>query len=136
MIVYNKEKNNDGVKIVMISSTLKALRKANGFTQAQIAEKLNIDRSTYSYYELGKINPGVGALITLAELYGISIDEIVNYNESAPSLSKVAASKSDYSALSEDESKLIASYRLLSNEAKEDVLISVVNIARDAQNQQ
>lgn len=120
----------------MISSTLKALRKANGFTQAQIAQKLNIDRSTYSYYELGKINPGVGSLIILAKLYGISIDEIVNYDESAPSLSNVASAQSEYSALSEDESKLIASYRLLSNEAKEDVLISVVNIARDAHNKQ
>lgn len=120
----------------MISSTLKALRKANGFTQAQIAEKLNIDRSTYSYYELGKINPGVGALVTLAELYGISIDEIVNSNSESSTVLKVASANSDYSLLSDDESKLIASYRLLSREAKEDVLISVINIARDSQNNQ
>lgn len=116
---------------MMLAKTLKALRKANGFTQAQIADKLNIDRSTYSYYELGKINPGLGAIVTLSELYGISIDEIVYYNnpKAVPAISTGA---SEYAVLSEDEKKLIESYRKLNNGEKENVLLSVVNIARDA----
>ena len=115
----------------MLADTLKSLRKAHGFTQKQIADKLNIDRSTYSYYELGKINPGISSMVILSELYGISLDEMVHFDEA---LSKAAAPVAEYEAtpiLSEDEKKLITSYRKLSLEAKEDVLISVINISRD-----
>ena len=115
----------------MLHSTLKTLRKAHGFTQKQIADKLNIDRSTYSYYEIGKINPGINSMMILSELYGMSIDEIVHFDSRS---AKAASPASDYDVttiLSEDEKKLIASYRKLSTEAKEDVLISVINIARD-----
>ena len=115
----------------MLAKTLKALRKANGYTQAQIADQLNIDRSTYSYYELGKINPGLGAIVTLSELYGISIDEIVYYNTPRTNIA-VSSSSSEYSLLSEEEKKLIDSYRKLNSAEKENVLLSVVNIARDA----
>lgn len=119
----------------MISATLKTLRKANGFTQKQIADKLNIDRSTYSYYELGKINPSIGSMVILSELYGISLDEMVHYEESVASSLSAASSASPYevtAVLSEDEKKLIASYRKLPAAAKEDVLISIINIARDS----
>lgn len=120
----------------MISSTLKQLRKANGFTQKQIADKLNIDRSTYSYYELGKINPSISSMVILSDLYGISLDEMVHYDTASSSLNAASPdSIYDVSAvLSEDEKKLIASYRKLNTAAKEDVLISVINIARDSQN--
>ena len=120
----------------MVSATLKTLRKANGFTQKQIADKLNIDRSTYSYYELGKINPSISSMVILAELYGISLDEMVHYDEAVSSgflrAASPAAGDEGSPVLSEDEKKLIASYRRLSNAAKEDVLISVINIARDS----
>ena len=119
----------------MVSTTLKTLRKANGFTQKQIADKLNIDRSTYSYYELGKINPSISSMVILADLYGISLDEIVHYDDAAASSFAAASPAAGYESspvLSEDEKKLIASYRKLSVAAKEDVLISVINIARDS----
>ncbi|MBR0413525.1 MAG: helix-turn-helix transcriptional regulator [Clostridia bacterium] len=118
----------------MVAKTLRAFRKANGFTQKQIADKLNIDRSTYSYYELGKINPSISSMVTLSELYGISLDEMVHYDQAEP-ISTAASPSAPYESmpvLSEDEKKLVASYRQLSSEAKEDVLISVINIARDS----
>lgn len=45
-----------------ISEKLKLYRVKNNFTQTQIAAALGIDRSTYSYYELGKTVPSVGML--------------------------------------------------------------------------
>lgn len=119
----------------MVSSTLRILRKANGYTQKQIADKLNIDRSTYSYYELGKINPSISSMVILSDLYGLSLDEMVHYDEAADTTLSAASSPVGYDVsliLSEDEKKLIASYRKLSMAAKEDVLISVINIARDS----
>lgn len=48
-------------------------------SQSQVAKILIIDRSTYTYYELGKIQPDIRALKELAKLYNISIDALLDY---------------------------------------------------------
>ena len=40
-----------------ISEKIKKFRKKINYTQKQVADYLGVDRSTYSYYELGKIIP-------------------------------------------------------------------------------
>ena len=52
-----------------ISEKLKLYRVKNNFTQTQIAAALGIDRSTYSYYELGKTVPSVGMLSKIAKIF-------------------------------------------------------------------
>lgn len=53
------------------------LRKENGYSQKDIAEYLNIDRSNYSKYELGKLELGIDMLIALSRLYKVSTDYIL-----------------------------------------------------------
>lgn len=60
-----------------LSGRLQELRCHNRLTQRQVAEKLHVDRSTYSYYETGKTLPGIRTLMRLSSLYGVSIDFIV-----------------------------------------------------------
>lgn len=50
-------------------------------TQQTVAEKLNVDRSTYSYYELGRTTPSIGTLYELTRLFGVSADELINKDE-------------------------------------------------------
>ena len=52
------------------------LRKVSGYTQWDVAEILNISRSTLSKYEKGIIIPNVENLIKLADLYKVSCDYI------------------------------------------------------------
>lgn len=54
-----------------LQKTLRNVRLACGFSQNEVAEVLKVSRSTYTYYEKGKIIPDVQALRILAELYGI-----------------------------------------------------------------
>lgn len=61
-----------------IGSFLKELRKEKGFTQEQLAEKLNVSGRTVSRWETGSNMPDIGLLIELAEFYDISIPELVN----------------------------------------------------------
>lgn len=58
----------------MINKILTEYRKANKLTQQQIAEVLDIKRSTYAYYENGKHLPSIGILSKLSRIYNISID--------------------------------------------------------------
>lgn len=56
---------------------IKALRQKNQFTQKEVADKLNITRSTYNNYENESNEPSINTLIKLADFYNVSIDELV-----------------------------------------------------------
>lgn len=60
-----------------LSERLKYLREARELTQSEIAALLCIDRSTYSYYELGKTEPRLSSIMKLAKLYGLSLDRML-----------------------------------------------------------
>lgn len=55
---------------------IRALREDRDFTQAQVAELLNIGQRTYCDYELGKTRIPVDSLIILAKTYNVSMDYI------------------------------------------------------------
>jgi transcriptional regulator with XRE-family HTH domain len=56
---------------------IRNLREDVDQTQTQLAEYLNVKQTTYSKYELGKINIPVEVLIKLADYYDVSIDYLV-----------------------------------------------------------
>ena len=55
---------------------VKAERVANGYTQAQMAERMGLARDQYNKRENGRISFSADELITLANLLGYSKDEI------------------------------------------------------------
>ena len=59
----------------LINAKLRELRVKSGYTQHQIADILNIDRSTYTYYETGKTSPDITVLAKLSKIFNVSIDE-------------------------------------------------------------
>lgn len=61
----------------MIFQNIRNLREDNDKTQQELADYLNIKQTTYSKYELGKINIPIEAFIKLANYYNVSIDYIV-----------------------------------------------------------
>lgn len=60
-----------------LQDKLQYLRKKNGYSQEQLADKLNIARQTISKWETGQAIPELFGLIQLSELYGVPIDRIV-----------------------------------------------------------
>lgn len=52
-------------------------RKAN-LTQMEVAEKLGISFQAVSYWERGKTMPDITNLVEIADLYDVSIDDILN----------------------------------------------------------
>ncbi|MDE6722607.1 MAG: helix-turn-helix domain-containing protein [Eubacterium sp.] len=53
-------------------------RKANGFSQEELAEKIGVSRQAISKWERSESSPDTDNLIALANLYGITIDELLN----------------------------------------------------------
>lgn len=60
-----------------IGDFLSALRKARGYTQQAVAERLNLSNKTISKWESGGGLPDITVLPALAELYGVTVDEIL-----------------------------------------------------------
>lgn len=56
---------------------LRRVRDVVGLTQQNVADALELDRSTYSYYETGKTEPNIRGLKILANLYNLTIDDLV-----------------------------------------------------------
>ena len=61
---------------MMYRNRLKDLREDRDLKQAALAEYLQIHQTTYSDYELGKLNIPINVLHKLADYYGTSIDYI------------------------------------------------------------
>ncbi len=64
---------------MLFKERLKELRISSPYTQKEIAQKLNISVSAYQYYEAGKNEPNIEKLITLADLFNVSIDYLVGH---------------------------------------------------------
>lgn len=60
-----------------IGAFLSALRKANGMTQQEVADKLNVSNKTVSKWERDEGCPEIMMLPAIAELYSVTVDEIL-----------------------------------------------------------
>lgn len=56
-------------------------RKANGYSQEELAEKIGVSRQAISKWERSESSPDTDNLIALANLYGVTIDELLNGTE-------------------------------------------------------
>ena len=61
----------------MISYWLKYYRHECGLTQQQVADRLKIERSTYTYYQTGKTKPDINTLIKIAKVYNINYTQLL-----------------------------------------------------------
>ena len=61
----------------MYESRLRDLREDMDLNQTDIAKMLKVHQTTYSDYELGRLNIPVPILHTLADFYHVSIDYIL-----------------------------------------------------------
>ena len=67
---------------IEIANRLQKLRKENGYSQEELADKLGISRQAVSKWERAESSPDTDNLIVLARLYNISLDELLNDSES------------------------------------------------------
>jgi len=64
----------------MFSDNLIQLRKINHMSQEELAEKLGVSRQTLSKWETGESLPDIEKSKLLAEIFEVSLDNLVNYD--------------------------------------------------------
>ena len=60
-----------------LSKNLKSLRKQDGYTQKEVAERIEIRHQSYAAYENGITVPTLQNFLKLAKLYDVSLDELI-----------------------------------------------------------
>lgn len=67
--------------IMKIGNALSTLRKKADMTQNEVADKLNLSRQAISKYERGESFPDISVLVMIAELYNVTLDQLISYGE-------------------------------------------------------
>lgn len=60
---------------------LSTLRKEADLTQNEVADRLNLSRQAISKYERGESFPDISVLVMIAELFNVTLNELINYGE-------------------------------------------------------
>lgn len=108
-----------------LGEMLKKLRKEHGYSQTVVAQFLDVDRSTYTKYELGRALD-IMRLAKISALYNVSADSLISVltGEDTEFTKTVAFNSTDKKAsvyiLDEDEKLLIDYYR---NSLRKDTIL-------------
>ena len=113
---------------------LRMLRKQRHMTQEDVAEVLNLHRTSYTKYETDQSAPDQACLKKLAGLFEVTVDYLLGQNDEDP----VAFLQDNATvvALSPEEMELVSSYRRLTD-AQQQLLLQtereLLNVAREEQ---
>lgn len=113
---------------------LKYYRENSELSQQQVANSLNIDRSTYTYYETGKTTPSASTLLKLAKIFNVPCAVFLESINQELKLHSIVADFDDGKkrgyeefpitaddriyGLSKEEKELVISYRVLDETKK------------------
>lgn len=62
----------------MLKDRLMELRRLNGLSQEDVAKRIGISRQAYAKWEQGSTAPGIEKAASLAMVYGITLDELMD----------------------------------------------------------
>lgn len=112
---------------IQLVENLYRLHKAHHYTQQEISDLLNISRQAYSNYETSKRTPDLDSLMRLADIYGVSLDQLVNHpctkdglilEQKGPFTYAMEIDTADTLYLTREEVELIKGYRAMNPEDK------------------
>lgn len=65
---------------MILSEKILILRNQNGWSQEELAEKLNVSRQSVSKWEVGASIPDIGKIMLLSEIFGVTTDYLLKDN--------------------------------------------------------
>jgi putative transcriptional regulator len=65
----------------IVSNCIRQLRFENGeMTQQQLGQRIGVTRQTLNAIELGKYSPSLEAAFRIAEVFGVPLEQVFQYN--------------------------------------------------------
>lgn len=66
---------------VEIAQRLATMRREQGYSQEELAERLGLSRQAVSKWERAESSPDIGNIVALAKLYGVTVDELLRVED-------------------------------------------------------
>ena len=130
-----------------VGDLLKSYREACGFSQQQVADALGIDRSTYTYYELGNTTPSAPFIIKLSKIFNVPYTKFMDpylkreseavLGDSGLSQKSLHENRDEYEipetvySLSKEERSFLCMFRLLNSEQKQAVTEEIKKLSKE-----
>ena len=116
-----------------LGQKLRDLRDSYDLSQLQVATALNIDRSTYTNYELDKTRPSLETLVKLAHIFGVPREALLPEYEPGErdGIDDINRPNSMAQSLNKEERGLVALFRTLRRDQKNALLAEAEKISRD-----
>lgn len=108
-----------------LRANIRKYRVINDLTQQDLADRLGVDRTTYSKYESGKANPQFTNVVKLADIFGITVGELCGSSD------EKLMEFGDSAAFSTEELRLVYAFRTLSEWRKTEILRTVNRLSND-----
>lgn len=85
----SKERNQEQMKKKTLGMMIASLRKENGMTQLELAEKMLVTDKAVSKWERDLSCPDVNTIPKLAEVFNISVDELMQVKNDSQNNEKI-----------------------------------------------
>ena len=124
------------------SLTLRQCRENAGLTQKQVAEALNMERSTYAYYETGTTHPSGSMIMKLARIFNIPYSVFMEavgdteFDNSPEDLKKTTLESDSWLkrekmyTLPKNEQSLLVLFRSLTAEQKQEIIEKIEELKK------
>ena len=107
---------------------MRELRSQRQYSQQTVSERIHVARQTYSLYESGKRTPDLKALCGLADLYHLSLDELLysdlsadRVREDTPGAHQALLPGGSFLRLTGSEARMLTNYQELPPEQQREV---------------
>ena len=112
-----------------IGNQIKTFRKSAGFTQDELAKRLNTTKQTISRYEKGDRKANQDMLFELCDIFGVSIDDFFPSQNEALQSPTTSPIQTIYDQLEDDRQKKVVTYaeRQLNEQNEEKTKINEVS---------
>ncbi len=130
------------------SLVLRQCRENSGLTQKQVADALNVERSTYAYYETGTTHPSGLMIVKLANIFNVNYTLFMEalsdtkFNSSGENVEFTTFSDTSWRdreriyTLQKSEQNLIINYRTLRKDQKEKIKELIKQMQKQNQDQE
>lgn len=125
------------------SLVLRQCRENSGLTQKQVADALNVERSTYAYYETGTTHPSGLMIIKLSNIFNVNYsvfmdavgDTEFDNNEEDENFTTFSDNswreRERIYTLPQSEQNLLVNYRSLTREQKQAIINQIKEMQKE-----
>lgn len=104
---------------------LKYLRECDNISQRQLADKIGVSQQSINKYENHNIEPDIETLIRIADYFNTTVDNVIGHSTSTNLDSQGVP-------ISAEESRIINSYRRLSDKQKQSIVLILENYIEES----